>query len=132
MKKSLVILIALLICASSSLAYSTYYPQETMHVSHAYLMDEYVRPNDEVVAVVNLENLHETNDFEWTAITMYIPELSVRRKMGRFTLDDGDEVTRSIMVVLPADTPKGEYAVRLTISDTYGNRRVIHRFAFVN
>ncbi|MEM4240279.1 MAG: hypothetical protein QXM31_03515 [Candidatus Woesearchaeota archaeon] len=59
-------------------------------------------------------------------VVFAIPELAVRESKGPYAKAPRDErVSRAIL--LPWDAEAGEYAIRMTITDSEGNKRVRHR-----
>ncbi len=59
-------------------------------------------------------------------VVFSIPELGVRESKGPYAQSPRNEhVSRAIL--LPWDAEAGEYAIRMTITDSEGNKRIRHR-----
>jgi hypothetical protein len=95
------------------------------------IIDEVTEAGKEVTATVYLENERE-EDLRNVRITVVIPELALRTRIGPFDLDEGDELNKKLLIDIPEGTPPGEYIARITISDMSGNvRKVKHRYITV-
>ncbi|MEM2916714.1 MAG: hypothetical protein QXT19_05165 [Candidatus Woesearchaeota archaeon] len=59
-------------------------------------------------------------------VVFAIPELAVRESKGPYAWTQRNErISRSI--ILPDDAEPGEYVIRMTITDSKGNKRIRHR-----
>jgi opacity protein-like surface antigen len=78
----------------------------------------------DVDAVVNVENKLGSK-LEDVHVTIVIPELGIRRRVGPFLIASGDEVTKRLLLDTFNAEP-GEYYVRITVSND-NVKRVRHR-----
>lgn len=86
---------------------------------------DYAVPGDIITLSVRLENAGDI-DLEDVKITALILDLGVRRRIGPFDLDEGDEVNKRVNLEIPRYAAKGVYDIRITVSNDE-IRRVIHR-----
>ncbi len=78
--------------------------------------DEHALMGDSLLAVVSIENTIGEN-LEGLHLAVTIPELGVRRVIGPFDLDDGDAVSRRVVLDIPSDGLPGVYDVRIVASN---------------
>ncbi|MFH1641590.1 MAG: S8 family serine peptidase [Nanoarchaeota archaeon] len=98
-------------------------------ISSAKIINDYIQPGEDLQTKVSIENEGNT-DLDDVKITLVIPELALRKRIGPFDLDEGDDITELIYAQMPDNTPPGEYLVRITISNDKV-KRVRHRSIIV-
>ncbi|RLG24172.1 hypothetical protein DRN85_08090 [Methanosarcinales archaeon] len=87
--------------------------------------DDYLRPGDNIMILVTLENNGNTN-LNGIQLTFVVPELGMRRRIGPFDLKKNKEITRLIILDIPYWAKPSYYNIRATASN--GDvRRVKHR-----
>lgn len=102
--------------------------REWLQVSRLLLGNgEFLAPGDDLELGVTLRN-NGNIDYKDVKITAIIPDLGIRRSAGPFDLDDDDEESRNLVLELPEDMEKGEYLVRIVISEGGAVNRIKHRF----
>lgn len=80
---------------------------------------------------LDLENVGDA-DINRMRITVSVPELGIRSRVGPFDLEQGDYYTRSLYMEVPSYVQPGAYLARITFSSTEGGfREVKHRYLFV-
>jgi hypothetical protein len=68
-----------------------------------------------------------TEDLEDVKIAIVSQDLGIRTSAGPFDLDSKDDVTKTLLMDIPADTPEGNYFLRFTITSNGQTRRTIYR-----
>ncbi len=81
-----------------------------------FIDQDYVKAGEALQAYVRFGNLG-AYDMDEVSITIVIPELGLRKKLGPFQVDSSDEVSKHIFLDIPEHTSPGWYDVRVTISD---------------
>jgi len=87
---------------------------------------DYVQAGDLLDVTVDVENIGE-KELKHMKLTVVVPELGLRKRVGMFELGQNDDTTRRAFIEIPSWAPPGEYTVRITISDDARTRRVRHR-----
>jgi len=64
------------------------------------------------------------------SVTVTIPELGIRKKVGPFDLKRGKEIKKTVLLEIPDDTRKGVYYAKITISNDR-TKRVRYRPIFI-
>ena len=76
-------------------------------------------------------SLHIENDgtesLEDVKIAVVSQDLGIRTSAGPFDLGTGDDVTKTLLLDIPADAPEGNYFMRFTITSNGNTRRVVYR-----
>ena len=76
-------------------------------------------------------SLHIENDgtesLEDVKIAIVSQDLGIRTSAGPFDLGRGDDVTKTLLLDIPADAPEGNYFLRFTITSNGNTRRVVYR-----
>lgn len=85
------------------------------------LYDEFASNN------VGLEITDVPSDYD-IKVVFTIPELGVRESRGPYYPDELRHTSLQNTLWLPLDADYGEYVVRMTITDSEGNKRIKHRF----
>ena len=89
------------------------------------LNDDYLRPETSVMVLVTLENNGNTN-LDNILLTLIVPELDIRKRIGPFDIKKNKETTKLIMLEIPSWAESGYYDIRATASN--GDvRRIKHR-----
>jgi hypothetical protein len=87
--------------------------------------DDPVCAGKDLIVLITLQNNGELSSKKIRLIAE-VPELGMRRTIGPFELDDGDEVTKRIDLEVPKGTAAGTYDLRVYLySDDY--HRIKHR-----
>ena len=107
-----------------------YIARRMIHVDRLRTIGEYFRAGDQVQVFVNFKN-DDNYDMKHVKVTSLISELGVRKAVGPFKLDRDEEITRKILLELPADTAPGVYNIRTTISNYGGIKRIKYRTIIV-
>ncbi|MBD3303540.1 DUF11 domain-containing protein [Candidatus Woesearchaeota archaeon] len=68
-----------------------------------------------------------TEDLEDVKIAVVSQDLGIRTSAGPFDLDSKDEVTKTLLLDIPAEAPEGNYYLRFTITSNGQTRRTIYR-----
>ena len=120
MKKllALVVLVILLVMSSPAFASAN---SKSVRLNRIAVFSDY----SDVDTIVNVEN-NLGSKLKGAHITIVIPELGIRKRVGPLNIDSGDEITRMLMLDTYGAEP-GEYCVRITVSND-NIRRVRHRF----
>lgn len=70
-------------------------------------------------------------DYEGLKITMTSFDLGIKRSIGPFDFDEGDVVTREVIIPTYGELPPGYHTIRMTISSKEGIERIVHREIFI-
>ena len=101
-------------------------PRKKVYIDNIYIQNYgVVRPGDYLTVNVNFQN-KGNGDMKQTSVTAYVPELSLRKKIGPFSVKAGKDVTKQLLLEIPPDCCAGLYDLRLVISDG-SVKRVRHR-----
>ena len=93
------------------------------------ILNEYAKPGEDIGTHIRIENNHNA-DLDYVRITMIIPELGIRKRVGPFDID-GD-IDKEIHLTLPDDVEPGDYIVKIiTTNNNQDFRRVKHRYITV-
>lgn len=68
-----------------------------------------------------------TEDLEDVKISVVSQDLGIRTSAGPFDLDSKDEVTKTLLLDIPAEAPEGNYYLRFTITSNGQTRRTVYR-----
>ncbi|MBW3001672.1 DUF11 domain-containing protein [Candidatus Woesearchaeota archaeon] len=68
-----------------------------------------------------------TENLEDVKISVVSQDLGIRTSAGPFDLDSNDDITKTLLMDIPADTPEGNYFLRFTITSNGNTRRTIYR-----
>jgi len=96
----------------------------------SFISGDVLRPGDDLILSVDLSNIGNY-DLDDLKITASVDDIDARKRVGPFDLDNGDSVTKRIVMNIPEYAQEGEHTLRLTISNGNGFRRVKHRPFFV-
>ena len=88
---------------------------------------EVYKPGDDLPVLINFKNQGNL-DLEGVKVSVFVPELALYRTVGPFTLYDGEEITKVIVLDLPNGAEKGTYDLRVNI-DTTGDEKM-HRIMY--
>jgi len=77
---------------------------------------EYVRAGETVELSVHMENEGDV-DYDDSRMTVTIQDLGIRKTLGPFDLDDGDEVTKTVYLEIPEYAKDGEYVMRIKVGN---------------
>ena len=75
---------------------------------------------------IRIEN-DGTENLEDVKIAVVSQDLGIRTSAGPFDLDSKDDVTKTLLLDIPADAPEGNYFLRFTITSNGNTRRVVYR-----
>lgn len=78
--------------------------------------DEHVQMGDQLVTLVTLKN-NLGEDLENVHLSVTIPDLGERHVSGPFDLDQGEALSRRVVLDIPTDCTPGVYDVRIVISN---------------
>jgi hypothetical protein len=117
--KKLFVAVALMLLLLSSPAFASVNSKKVQLSSIGVFSTQY-----DVTGVVNVENKLGSK-LKNAHVTIVIPELGIRRRVGPFSLARGDQATKRLLLDTFGAEP-GEYYVRITISNDKV-RRVRHR-----
>ncbi len=81
----------------------------------ANLWSEYLLPGEYLRINVGVNN-NGDKDFEDLKVTGVVYSLGLMRTTGHFDLDSGKTWQKQLVMEIPADTPVGDYYVRITVS----------------
>ena len=56
-------------------------------------------------------------DLDNLRLRIAVPELDIASRVGPFSLDDGEQATKNIMLEIPYDADPGEYDLRVTLAN---------------
>ncbi|MFH2028260.1 MAG: C1 family peptidase [Nanoarchaeota archaeon] len=104
-------------------------PKGKVKVGSARIVNEIAGVGDYIESRLSLKNSGDKG-LDDVKVTIVIPELGVRSRIGPFDLNEGEELTRAILAEIPEHTQPGEYVVRMTISNDQ-TIRVRHRILIV-
>ena len=94
-------------------------------IRFSILNDDYLRPGNSIMILATLENNGNTN-LNDIQLTLVVPELDIRKRIGPFDLKKNQETTKLIILEIPYWAEPGYYDIRATASN--GDvRRVKHR-----
>ncbi|MBW2980934.1 PKD domain-containing protein, partial [Candidatus Woesearchaeota archaeon] len=91
--------------------------------------DGFLNPGEDLRTTISLSNIGD-KDLENARIAVVVPELGIWKKIGPFDLDEGDKVTREVVLDIPDDIEPGEYVARIVVSNGK-TRRVVHRHIII-
>ena len=96
-------------------------------VSSIRVNEDSIAPGEDVEAYVTIKNSGDL-DLDDVKIVMIIQEIAARGSVGPFDLDDGEKVTKRVMMEIDdsEDLSEGVYYVRFAISNDE-TRRVVYR-----
>jgi hypothetical protein len=98
-------------------------------INSVFLNDPFAQEAGKQVPLrVTFEN-DGNKDLDGTKVIVTIPDLAVRGVAGPFDLDDGDKVSKMILLELPEGVQPGTYTVRLQIHTETADAedRIVHR-----
>jgi len=102
-----------------------------MNIGSLQILNEYAKQGEDIRTHVRIQNNHNA-DLDDVRITMIIPEIGVRKRVGPFDLNDNDAIDKEIYLTLPKDVEPGEYIVKIvTTNSNQDFRRVKHRYITV-
>jgi len=107
------------------------YPRQKYYWDQLRILNEdYLKPGDEMIVVVEFENT-DKYDVRNMKVTAMVDDLEMRLRKGPFTLKNGETVTKTFIMEIPYWAESGYYDLRVTL---YGDglRRVKHREFVVN
>lgn len=100
---------------------SAYITIEHWGVAEDDLYDEFVSTD----LGIDVKGMSHDNEVK---VVFTVPELGVRESSGFYSTDELRHAYIQDTVWLPLDAEYGEYVVRMTITDSDGNKRIKHRF----
>jgi len=74
---------------------------------------------------LNVRDLPSNEDIK---VVFTIPELGIRESKGPYDPEELQYTTVHKMLELPWDADYGEYVIRMTVTDSEGNKHIKHRF----
>jgi hypothetical protein len=74
---------------------------------------------------LNVRDLQSNNDIK---VVFTIPELGIRESKGPYDPEELQYTTVHKTLELPWDADYGEYVIRMTVTDSEGNKHIKHRF----
>ena len=99
-----------------------------MKIDSLQMLNEYAKPGEDIGTIVRIQN-NRNDDLEDVRITIMIPELGIRKRVGPFDIDDNDAIDKEIYLTLPDDVEPGDYIVKIiTTNSNQDIRRVKHRY----
>lgn len=102
-----------------------------MKIDSLQILNEYAKPGEDIGTLVRIQN-NRNDDLEDVRITIIIPELGIRKRVGPFDIDDNDAIDKEIYLTLPDDVEPGDYIVKIiTTNSNQDMRRVKHRYITV-
>jgi len=96
--------------------------RKKIHISQIRFLEE-VRAGQDWEVTINLENKDVLKTRE-LSVSVVIPELGLRKKVGNERLKRGEEDSKRILITIPKDTKPGIYDVLITVNDHDTNRRI--------
>lgn len=113
MKKILAITFILVLVLFSSLAYAKV-QHKNLHLNRIAILEDIQAVS--VTVENDLREFGSTLDFDNGKIVVSIAELGIRSSKS-FNLDHGKRDTKRVFLDIPAGTPKGEYYVRIVVTN---------------
>ena len=113
MKKILAITFILVLVLLSSLAYAKV-QHKNLHLNRITIIEDV--PSVSVTVENDLREFGSPLDFNNGKIVASIPELGIRSSKS-FDLEHGDRDTKRVFLDIPAGIPKGEYYVRIVVTN---------------
>lgn len=102
-----------------------------MKIDSLQILNEYAKPGEDIGTHVRIQN-NRNADLDNVRITIIIPEIGVRKRVGPFDIDDNDAIDKEIYLTLPDDVEPGDYIVKIiTTNSNQDFRRVKHRYITV-
>ncbi len=102
-----------------------------MKIDSLQILNEYAKPGEDIGTHVRIQN-NRNDDLDDVRITIIIPEIGVRKRVGPFDIDDNDAIDKEIYLTLPDDVEPGDYIVKIiTTNSNQDFRRVKHRYITV-
>lgn len=102
-----------------------------MKIDSLQILNEYVKPGEDIGTIVRIQN-NRNDDLDDVRITIIIPELGIRKRVGPFDIDDNDAIDKEIYLTLPDDVEPGDYIIKIiTTNSNQDFRRVKHRYITV-
>jgi len=101
--------------------------EKSLKFNNVNVLSEYIPAGDYLNLFVDLQN-SGSEDMENMKITATIYDLGLKRSIGPFDLDEGDNTHKQLYIEIPYDTEPGEYHVRVVASNddvTHVAHRVI-------
>lgn len=104
---------------------------KALKIDNLRIINEYARAGEDISLAIRLQN-NRNDDMNDVRVTIVLPEIGIRKRIGPFDLSDDDEINKQIHLTLPDDVMPGEYVAKITISGNDGKiRRVKHRYVTV-
>jgi len=102
---------------------------ENVHIDRITFNTDRISLGDDLLTSIYFENKGKIK-LDDISVTITIPELALRGKIGPFDLKKGRGIQKEIFLEIPEDTKKGVYYARIVISNDK-IRRVKHRPIFI-
>jgi len=100
-----------------------------VHIDKLRFNTERISLGEDLFSYVYFENKGK-RELDDVSVTVTIPELGIRKKVGPFDLKRGKEIKKTVLLEIPDDTRKGVYYAKITISNDR-TKRVRYRPIFI-